>query len=395
MIRLAISMLLGARVKFAGVVAGVLFASFLITHFQGIFVGIMTRTYALISDMAVVDVWVMDPAVEYIDEAAGLPAPSLERVKGVAGVQWATRFFSGSVRARLPGGRFRSVNLLGFDDDTLIGLPETLVHGEVNDLRRPDAVFVDEASTQTLLRPALEGTYGEHQAADLEGPTRPLRVGDELTLNDRRVIVSGMTRMRPRFIAKGTFYTTYTRATSIAPPERNLLSFVLVKVHPGEDPAAVARRIESQTGLRAWTSREFSLKTVWYYIRNTDIVGQIGIMTLIAMSVGTAITGLLLYMFTNENLRFYGMLMAMGTSSPKLVMMVCAQGIVAGLCGYGLGVGTSAIMGRVMAATGLPYAMVWQSLVITAAFVLVVCVLASLMSVRQALKTEPGIVFRT
>jgi putative ABC transport system permease protein len=118
-------------------------------------------------------------------------------------------------------------------------------------------------------------------------------------------------------------------------------------------------------------------------------------MTASAMSVGTAITGLLLYMFTNENLRFYGMLMAMGTSSPKLVMMVCAQGIVAGLCGYGLGVGTSAIMGRVMAATGLPYAMVWQSLVITAAFVLVVCVLASLMSVRQALKTEPGIVFRT
>jgi putative ABC transport system permease protein len=126
MIRIAIAMLLGARLKFIGLITGVLFTSFLITHFQAMLVGIMTRTYAMIDDMPVVDVWVMDPAVEYVDETAGLPATALDRVRSVPGVAWATRFYSGNLRARLPGGRIRSVNVIGLDDASLVGFPGEL-----------------------------------------------------------------------------------------------------------------------------------------------------------------------------------------------------------------------------------------------------------------------------
>lgn len=395
MIRLAIKMLLGARVKFFGIAAGVLFTSFLCTHFQAIVCGLMTRTFAMISDTNVADVWVMDPAVEYIDEVANLPAPALDRVRSVPGVEWASRLYFGTLRARLPGGRFRSVQVIGLEDATLVGLPRTITQGRAEDLRRPDAVILDEYSCRSLMRASLQPPSEIRGAIDLDAPSRPLGVGDELTINDHRVVIVGKADILPRFLTKGTFFTTYSRAVRMAPPERNQMSYVLVRADRGEDPAELARRIESRTGLKALSSDQFARATVWYFIRNTDVIGQVFIMTFIAVLVGTIITGLLLFMFTAENLRYYGMLMAVGASSRTILLMVAAQSATAASLGYCLGVGGSALLGRVMSLAHLPYRLLWPSLLITGLFVLVVGVVASFLSVRQALGLEPGIVFRS
>lgn len=404
MIRIAIVMLMGSRVKFIGVVTGVLFTSLLITHFQAIFCGIMTRTFALISDNAVVDVWVMDPAVEYIDEVAKLPSPALERVRSVEGVEWATKLYTGALRTRLPGGRFRSADVIGVDDATLVGLPARMVEGSALDIRQPDSVIVDRESARTLLRPAVRGAatddgdadrlWGVNVGTSLETPTRPLLVGDEVMINDRRVRVVGTVDILPRFFKKGVFFTTYSNAVRLAPPERNQMSYVLVKARNGQDATQLARRIEATTGLKALTRAEFSAHTVWYYIKNTDIVGQIGMMTVIAVSVGTTITGLLLSMFTAENLRYYGMLMATGATTRTILSMVSAQAAMAGAIGFGLGVGASCTLGVVMSGTGLPFRLMWPSFIVTGVFVVVVCVLSGILSARQAVRLEPGIVFR-
>lgn len=396
MIRIAIAMLLGARLKFVGLVTGVLFTSFLITHFQAMLVGIMTRTYAMVDDMAVVDVWVMDPAVEYVDETAGLPATALDRVRSVPGVAWATRFYSGNLRARLPGGRIRSVNVIGLDDASFIGFPGELTPELLARLRSPDAVVADRATATTLLRPALaEPGFGlSTLPIDLDAPSRPLAEGDELMVNDRRVRVVGLTAMKPRFQNKGTLFTSYSRAVSLAPPERNLTSFVLVKAEQGLDPELLAREIGSATGLRALSSRQFAKTTVMYYIKNTDIIGQVGMMTIISVVVGISITGLLLFMFTADNLRYYAVLVATGAGNGLILAMVAAQCATVGLVGFGLGIGGSALMGEIMVAAGMPYRLLWPSLFITGFFVALVCVLSGLISARQVARLEPGIVFR-
>ncbi len=395
MIRLAIKMLLESRIKFLGIVAGVLFTSFLSTHFQAIFAGIMTRTFAMISDTSAADIWVMDPAVEYVDEVANLPAPALDRVRSVPGVKWATRLYFGSLRARLPGGRFRSVQIIGLDDASLVGLPEKITQGKAEDLRKPDAVIVDEYSCRNLLRASITEGWGSGIILDFAAPSRPLSVGDELTINDHRVAVVGKADILPRFIAKGTFFMTYSLATRMAPPERNQMSYVLVKAATGVDPEALARRIEAATRLKALTADEFAANTVRYYIKNTDIVGQVGLMTLIAILVGTIITGLLLFMFTAENLRYYGVLMALGATSGTLTAMVLAQAACAALIGYSLGIGASTALGTLMKYGHLPYRLMWPSLFVTGFFVVLVAALSSFLSVRQALRLEPGIVFRS
>lgn len=396
MIRVAIQMLMNSKGKFLGVLGGILFTSLLITHFQAIFAGIMTRTFAQISDIPAANIWVMDPAVEYVDEVASLPAPSLDRVKSVPGVEWAVPLYTGSLRARLPGGRFRSVSVVGVDDATMIGLPPSLTAEQQKLLREPDAVLVDEVSTHTLLRPGDVGDEGWGTAARgrLGAPTRPLAKGDELTVNDRVVRVVGLTPTLPRFMSKGILFTTYSRARQLAPPERNLMSYVLAHSTSGEDPASVARRIEHSTGLRARTSAEFSADTVWYYIKNTDIVGQVGIMVTIAIVVGSAITGMLLVMFTLENIRYYATLKALGASNRLVLGMVASQAGACGLMGFGLGMGASITLGFIMKSADLPFRLMAPSFIVTGAIVLVVCVVSAALSARHVLKLEPGVVFK-
>ena len=61
-----------------------------------------------------------------------------------------------------------------------------------------------------------------------DGTTVPLKVGDTLELNDHRAVVVGICRVSRTFQSQPVVYTTYTRATTFAPRERKLLSFVLV-----------------------------------------------------------------------------------------------------------------------------------------------------------------------
>ena len=86
---IAIKMLIGDRAKYLGIIMGLTFASLLITQQLGIFLGLMTRTYTPITDLALPDVWVMDPKVQFIDDIKPLQDTQLYRVRGVDGVEWA------------------------------------------------------------------------------------------------------------------------------------------------------------------------------------------------------------------------------------------------------------------------------------------------------------------
>ncbi len=396
MLRIAIRMLLGDIAKSMGVILGVFLCTFLITHLLSMFAGMMQRSYALVSDIPDADVWVMDPAVEYVDEPAPLTPTALDRVRSIQGVAWASPLYTGSLRARLPSGAFRSVLVIGIDDSTLFGAPAHILEGDVLSLRSADAVIADRAGADTFLRMPITPPVkqpGWH-TPDLDAPTRPLRLTDELMVNDRRVVVVGIADLGTRFLSKPILYTTYSRARSLAPKERNLLSFVLVKAAAGTDPAALTRSIQEETGLRARTREQFQRDTYDYYVRSTGVVQRIGLMVGIGAIIGVTVSALLLYMFTMENLPHYGTLLALGTQRTTLVRMIIVQALLCATTGYGLGVGGSCLVGSLVKSSAMPFLPTYWNMLTTASTVTVVAVISSVLSGVRVLRLEPGMVFR-
>jgi putative ABC transport system permease protein len=383
--RIALRMLMGDRAKYIGIIFGITFASLLITQQMSVFTGIMYRTFATITDIAQPQLWVMDPKVAYIDDIKPLQSTQLFRVRSVEGVEWAVPFYKGLLRARLANGTFQSVSVLGIDDATLLGGPAVMVEGRLEDLRRTDGVIVDEVAARTrLAKPSSAPNM----------PPEPLRIGDTLEINDRRATVVGLCRTTRSFQSQPVIYTTFTRATSFAPRERKLLSFVLVGVAPGHDEAAVAERIEQRTGLQAVRREDFMWKTVMYFIKFTGIPINIGTAVLLGFIVGTAIAGMTFFNFTQDNLKQFGALKAMGASNWVLLRMTILQSMTVGTIGYGLGVGAASLFGYLARNSELAFRMPWQVLLISAGAVLVICVLSAVFSIIKVMRLEPAIVFK-
>jgi len=377
MIWIAWKMLIGNRAKYLGIVFGVAFAALLIAQQSSIFCGLMALTVSQILDVEGAGVWVMDPKVKYVDDVKPMADTHLYRVRGVPGVDWAVRLYKGIARARLEGGSYEQVILLGLDDATFIGAPLNMIEGSVDDLRSPDAVIMDIVGYRKLW------------------PGEPFKRGRIIEMNDRRAVIVGLARARKTFQSFAVVYTRYSQAVRFAPPERKVLSFVLAEPAPGVAAAELAGRISAQTGLQALSRDEFLAKTIRYYLLNTGIPINFGITVGLGFLVGTAIAGQTFYLFIVENLRQFGALKAMGTGNGTILLMVLAQALHVGLVGLGVGVGLAALFGwSTRSFSKLSFYMPWQVLVITGVAVFLIVLLASLLSIRRVFIVDPAIVFR-
>jgi putative ABC transport system permease protein len=218
----------------------------------------------------------------------------------------------------------------------------------------------------------------------------------EMEMNERRAEVVGICMASRTFQSNPVIYTTFSRARQFVPRERKLLSYVLVKVLPGQDPLEVAKRIKQQTGLAALTNDQFVEKTINYYLRFTGIPINFMTTVILGFFVGTAIAGQMFYSFTLENIRQFGALKAMGVGNFRIIGMVLLQAALVGFLGYGLGVGAATLFGMANrgANSELAFYTHWYLLCMDAAAITIICILASLLSVLKVVLLEPAIVFR-
>src|SRR5262245_32216121 len=256
---IALRMLTGDRSKYLGLVFGVTFATLLMTQQVSIFMGILTRTGNQILEVRDADIWVMDNRVRYLDEAPGLQDNDLMRVRGVPGVAWAVRTYKGTMRARLQSGNTRNVRLTGLDDETLVGAPQEMLVGSVEDLKRPDAVLIDSSGYEYM--------WGKE----------PYQIGRTFQLNDRRAVVVGVCKVAQPFFSDPILYARYSQAARYVPRERSLMNFILVKSADNVNALELCGRIEKQTGRMALTQQQFFWKTVNYFLGSTGIPVNFGI----------------------------------------------------------------------------------------------------------------------
>ena len=169
MYRLALNMLFGDRAKLAMLLCGLSFSALLMAQQSSVFFGIMSWTYTPMVNIRA-SVWVSDSEVEQVNDAKPMRDTDVTRVRSVDGVSWAAPLHSSIMQARMPNGKFKLISLVGIDSDTFAGAPAVLTQGNIEDLRLPNTVLVDEWGANLLGRTVVQPDGSEKIV--------PLGIGD-------------------------------------------------------------------------------------------------------------------------------------------------------------------------------------------------------------------------
>ncbi len=395
MFTIAVKILIEDSVKYIGLLIGIAFTAFLVTFAISYFAGFMSRGFALVSENPTADIWVMDSAVSSTEATINMSDSALNLVKSVYGVENAVPLYIQDMTARFPNGHFQTFQVIGVDDATLSGVPK--IKSRLNAfklLHIPGSVIVDNGGTNHKLQTAkyLKDSY-PFDGSHLDAQTRKLRFGDTLLINDKRIVVAGVSQTISRFPPRPLLYTTRSNFKRLTPSQVKRLTFVMVSIKSGLNPHLIAQNIQKQTGLKALISDDFKKQTIKWYLINSEDVGDMVNMVVLAMLVGFGVTGVMLYMFTQDNLKYYALLKAMGASSKQLRAMIFTQVFMSALIGSGIGIGVCTLVGKLVAGIDFPYRMMWFSPLFGLLGVLIVSITAGFISQRALSKIEPAELF--
>jgi len=378
-IAVAVKMLLGDKAKYFGLIFGVTFATLLMAQQISLFIGLMERTASAIFAVTEADIWVMDQRVRYIEEVEPMRNLELSRVRSVEGVLWAVPFYKGLATLRMMDGMTQQVQLIGVDRESLVGLCRKTLLGDPLTLKNDQNIVMDEAGYKFMW------------------PNQPLKLGRYVELNDNRLIINAICDVPPTFYTFPIVYTTYEKAVEMAPPQRNVLPFILVKVKPGESIQTVKKRIHAQTQLQAHTSNEFAWRSINYVLTRTGIPINFSITIILGALIGAAVTAQTFYIFVVENLRQFAAMKAVGFTNAQLLRLVLSQAGIVGVIGYGLGIGFTAMFfaitsQRVPALKG--FHLLWQVMGGTFLAITAIIILSIGVSLRRVFKIDPALVFK-
>lgn len=375
---IAIKMLIGDRPKYLGLVFGVTFATLLMAQQVSIFIGIMARNAGFIWGISEADIWVMDPRVQYIEEIEPLRDIELNNVRSVSGVEWAVPLYKAAATLRRADGYNKTVQLIGVDDVSLVGICRNKVLGELDVIRQPQNAILDLNGYRSMW------------------PEEKLAINKQVEINDNRLVINAICDAPPTFITQPVIYVSYHSAINITPQQRTRMSFVLVKAKPGVDLIKLKNRITERTGLQALTQNEFAWRSINWILKNTAIPINFGITILMSVIIGVAITAQTFYIFVVENLKQFATMKAVGVTNHQLLKMVLTQAFIVGVVGYGIGIGLTSLYFR--STSNMPafksFVLHWEVFVGTAVVIALIIVFSILISIRKVFSLDPAIVFR-
>ena len=382
---LALKMLFGDTAKYLMLVAGLFLATFLIVQQASVFSGLMLWTTSTLKTVNA-PIYVVEERVEQVNEVNPLRDTDVARVRSVSAVRWAMPLYSGIQRVRIDDGSLKTVQLLGIDSASLVGAPAKMLEGNLEDLRLPNTVVIDELAATRLAK----------------DPKHPIKIGDRFEINDIEARVVGICLASRSFTGGPYIWTTYERALQYTPASRKMLSAVLAAPVEGMTPDAAAKEIMRTTGLRAYVNRgfgrnpdDFNTSTVWWYVRNTGIPISFGTTVIIGFIVGTAISCQTFYAFVLDNLKHLGALKAMGMSNLRLSFMLLLQSATVGSIGFGIGLLFTSFFAR-WAITNQqpPFYLSWQVPVVAFVVIQGICMVSALLGIIRLSLYEPAMVFR-
>ena len=191
------------------------------------------------------------------------------------------------------------------------------------------------------------------------------------------------TEENPAFNRPGT--PGVLEAVLAAQSSNPYVNAVLVQVVPGHNPDEVARTIRQWQRLTVYTREQMERILVGKLIATS--AKQIGMFLVILAVVSAAIVAFIIYTLTLGKIREIAVLKLIGTRNRTIAAMILQQAIALGIIGF--------VVGKITATFGAPYFPKYVLLeprdsVAGFLAVVVICVLASIVAIRAALKVDPA-----
>lgn len=370
---LAVRNLFHDKVRLAVTLTGVVFALILIAVQFGLFLGFL-ETSANIVDRSGVDLWITAPGLPHVNGGSLIPERRRYKALSVPGVAEVRPYILGFGNWKLPTGAQEAAQILGFDVDSRLGGPWSVVEGSVDQLKGDDTILVDILYKKKL---GVE------------------RIGQRVEINGRRARIVGFTRDVRSFTTAPYVYTSFKNAQDYMLIPEDQTIFLVAKIAPGADLADVKRGLlHTVPGVDVFTNHEMLSRTRNYWVFGTGA----GVTTLmgavLGLLVGTVVVAQTIYAATVDHLREFGTLKAMGATNAYLYRVIIQQALLSAVIGYAIAI---TIAHFIVEASRTGDAVILMPPEMAAGIfvlALVMCVGASILSIRKATSIDPAMVFR-
>ena len=361
------------KVRLAVTLTGIVFAVVLIVVEMGLFLGFTVTTSSII-DKSKVDLWIVSKHTPYIEQGAAFSERKLYQVLATPGVATAEKYIVRFAQWKTPNGAEQSVQVVGFNPYTKIGGPWNVVQGDVEDLKTPDAVMIDQLYANKL------GVKN---------------VGEIFEINGRRARVVGFTKGIRAFTTTPYVFTTFKNAQAFGRLEEDQTLFILVKAAPGTDLKKLQQDLQSRLrDVDVLTTSKFSAMTRFYWMFTTGAGVAVLIAALLGLVVGVVVVAQTIYATTMDHIREYGTLKAMGAPNSYIYRVIIIQAGIAAVVGYALAMFVSFFVVRASQSGGaaiyLPLPMAIGIFVLT----VLMCTTAAVVSINKVTSLDPAMVFR-
>lgn len=355
------------------------------------FLGSVGETATVVLDRMPCDIVVRSKDYLHVYDPAALPGELPRLIEGIPEVDTAIALDIGVTQWQNPiDHSFRAIALMGIDlADPAFELSE-LDPDVVNQLRRPGAVLIDDASAKDF--GPLNGTRFSSQD-----------IGTTTDVAGRQATLIGTFKMGTGLAANGALLGSRETFEKLTPGGRNQkVSLVLVRLRSPENLEAglqaVQQRIDSLGGPAAYADA-MTLAQIkraeasrWYWNTPIGLIFIVGVV--LAVIVGGVISYMVLASDVAAHLPEYATLRAMGYSDGYLVKTLLSQSTMLALMAfppslllaYGLYYVTSIVSSIPIRMTGL-----W--IVVVLGLSLAMCNTAGVIALRKLLKAEPANLF--
>ena len=165
----------------------------------------------------------------------------------------------------------------------------------------------------------------------------------------------------------------------------NYVNAILVRIQPGHAPEAVAEPIRRWKRLTVYDRAQMEQILIGKLIATS--AKQIGMFLVILAVVSAAIVAFIIYTLTMDKIREIAVLKLIGTRNRTIAAMIMQQALVLGAIGF--------VVGKIAATFAAPhfpkYVLLMPADSVAGFFaVMFICVIASLVAIRLALKVDPA-----